>query len=107
MNRWSTSSADSTPPPPCPITIFGELRSGIGQAQPSKSSSTNGARLPDRRGAVEPSIQVVGRAGTLGADHGRSQRSARCALLAERAALVRLDQALHCLLYTSDAADEE
>ena len=38
-NRCSTSSADMAPPPPWPITIVGESRSGAGQTQPVERRS--------------------------------------------------------------------
>lgn len=38
---FSTSSADITPPPPCPITTLGWSRSGSGQLQPAKSGAAN------------------------------------------------------------------
>src|SRR3978361_1616598 len=56
-------------------------------------------RLPDR---VEAPVEVVRRTGPLGRDHGGPERVARCALLAERLALVRLDQALQDLTGAAD-----
>src|SRR5512144_2471597 len=122
-NRCSTSSAESCPPPPWPITIFGELRSGIGQDQPSKSragiagpstnASANWGRLPGR-GAADTAVEIVRGAGALAAHHGGAERGAGGAGRPEGRALVRIDEALqhltaaaHRRLRRPDAGDVE
>src|SRR4051812_3103718 len=106
-NRCSTSSADIAPPPPCPIWIVGESSSGNGQLQPARSgrapavtstSATGGLRLEK----LQPPVEVVGRAGALGADHRGAEWIARCALAAEGGALVRFDQPLQHLAGAAD-----
>ena len=110
-NRCSISSPDIAPPPPCPITMVGLSRSGTGQTQEPKSNADGRPPLGvHRRFAhdvslgvqLQPPVQVVGGAGALGGDHRGAERVARRALLAERGALVRLDQPLQHLAGPAD-----
>src|SRR4051794_30759647 len=101
--RFSISSSDRIPPPPCPIKIRFVSRSGNGHTQsdgsmPAESDMSRGARCR-RRGAsgLQPAELVVGRAGALAGYHGGSQRSTRRAGRAEARALVGFEQTLQHL----------
>ena len=96
-NRCSMSSADIAPPPPWPITMFGESRSGAGHTHSSMSMVARASAASQALRHLEPPIQVVRRARALGRNHRRAKRIARRAQGAERRALVRLDQALQHL----------
>src|SRR5664279_5163629 len=96
-NRYSISSPDIAPPLPWPMTIVGESRNGTGQVQESMSIVAGGGRSGSGMAGgsqFQAPVEVVRSAGTFGGHHGGSQRIARRALLAERVALVRLDQPL-------------
>src|SRR6185437_13116898 len=106
-NKCSMSSADMAPPPPWPITTNGVSRRGTGQVHESKSNVVTSHHF-------ESAVRVVGGARTFGRHHRGAERVARRALLAERRALVRLDQALQHLagaaqwrLVGADVADRE
>ncbi len=84
----STSSADSAPPPPCPMTTTGWSRCGAGRSQSAGSTtvstvSASGVHLLAVRGAFHPAVEVVGRAGAL-AGHHRGARGVRAACTASR-----------------------
>src|SRR5690349_14526312 len=89
-NKCSMSSADMAPPPPWPITTNGVSRRGTGQVHESKSNVVTSHHF-------ESAVRVVGGARTFGRHHRGAERVARRALLAERRAFVRLDQALQHL----------
>src|SRR5664279_2029465 len=102
--RCSMSSPDIAPPPPCPITMVGESRSGTGQVQPLKSIGFGVAvitwvssGMDGHRGELQTPVEVVGGARALGGHHGGAQRVPRRAFPAEGGAFVRLDQALQHL----------
>ena len=66
----------------------------------SRSQTPAASRLDHRQ--RQPAVQVVGRTGALAGHHGGAERIARRALLAERCALVRLDQPLQHLAAAAD-----
>src|SRR3954447_13360835 len=105
--RCSTSSADSCPPPPWPITTVGLSLSGSGQVQPSKSRPCPpSVEMSDMRrllqGEREAPVEGVRRARSLTGHHGRAERVPWRALLAESRAVVRLDQTLQHLAAAAD-----
>ena len=104
------SSADIAPPPPWPMTMFGESRNGTGQTHLLRCRWT-GVR---HRRHLEPAVQVVRRARPLGRDHRGTKRIARCALLpnaAHSCGLIRpcstSPDAAHRRLVGVDVADRE
>src|SRR6476646_6098164 len=77
------------------MTTVGLSRSGAGHVQPSKSNA--GSANACSFGHLQTAVEVIGRARALARHHRRAERGTRRALLAERGALVRLDQTLQHL----------
>ena len=87
----------------CPAAAAGTSSPRSPRAGRRSATVSDTGRLPRRAtGSEQPAVEVVRRAGALAGHHGGAERVARRALLAERRALVRLDQPLQHLAAAAD-----